>query len=172
MRKIRYAVAMSLDGFIAGPKGEADWIPLDPDVDFAAFWAQFDTLLMGRRTYEAATKRLGEKAFQGVTRIVFSRTIEAEDHPTITVVSQLTPAWVQALKRQPGKDIWLVGGSELFRALLDLSSVDAVEVSIIPVLLGEGIPLLPPPYTPARLTLLTNTIYPSGRVSLGYEIHY
>lgn len=60
MRKIRYAVAMSLDGFIAGPNGEADWIEADPEVDFAAIWAQFDTLLMGRRTYEAAKERMGE----------------------------------------------------------------------------------------------------------------
>jgi dihydrofolate reductase len=58
MGKIRYAVAMSLDGYIAGPNGEADWIGVDPKIDFAALWAQFDTLLMGRRTYEAASKRL------------------------------------------------------------------------------------------------------------------
>src|ERR1700692_4251159 len=76
MRKIRYAVAMSLDGHIAGPNGEYDWIGADPEVDFAAIWSQFDTLLMGRRTFEAATKRLGEKAFQGIARIVFSRTMK------------------------------------------------------------------------------------------------
>ncbi len=58
MRTIRYAVAMSVDGYMAGPNGEADWIGLDPEVDFAAIWAQFDTLLMGRRTYEVARKRL------------------------------------------------------------------------------------------------------------------
>jgi len=63
MRKIRYAVAMSVDGYIAGPNGEADWIGIDPEVDFAALWAQFDTLVMGRPTYEAASKRLGDKAF-------------------------------------------------------------------------------------------------------------
>jgi len=51
MRKIRYAVAMSLDGFIAGPNGEYDWIGTDPEIDFAAMWAQFDTFLMGRRTH-------------------------------------------------------------------------------------------------------------------------
>jgi len=66
MRIIRYAVSMSLDGYIAGPNGEADWISIDPEVDFAAIWAQFDTLLMGRRTYEASAKRLGEKAFKGL----------------------------------------------------------------------------------------------------------
>ncbi len=87
MRKIRYLVATSVDGYIAGPNGEADWIGTDPEVDFAAIWAQFDTGLMGRRTYEAASKRLGEKAFTGITTIVFSRTMKQQDHPRVTVVS-------------------------------------------------------------------------------------
>lgn len=73
MRKIRYLVAMSVDGYIAGPNGEADWIGTDPEVHFPAIWAQFDTLLMGRRTHEAASKRLGETAFTGIASIVFSR---------------------------------------------------------------------------------------------------
>jgi dihydrofolate reductase len=62
MSKIFYRVAMSLDGYIAGPKGEADWIVRDPEVNFAEIWARFDTLLMGRRTYEAAASGLGNKA--------------------------------------------------------------------------------------------------------------
>ena len=61
MRKIRYSVAMSLDGYIAGPNGEADWIVIDPEFNFGELWAQFDTLLMGRRTYEAAIARLGKR---------------------------------------------------------------------------------------------------------------
>ena len=81
MRRIRYVVAMSLDGYIAGPNGEADWIGIDPEVDFGALWAQFDTGLMGRRTYEAARARLGEAAFKGITTIVFSRTMKTDDHP-------------------------------------------------------------------------------------------
>jgi dihydrofolate reductase len=170
MRKIRYLVAMSLDGYIAGPNGEADWIGADPEVDFAAIWAQFDTGLMGRRTYEAASKRLGEAAFAGITSIIFSRTMKQRDHPRVTVVSQLNADWVQALKNQSGKDIWLFGGSELFRSFLDSGYVDSVEVTVVPVLLGSGVPLLPPPYTPAKLKLVNSKIYGSGRVSLGYEI--
>jgi dihydrofolate reductase len=170
MRKIRYLVAMSLDGYIAGPNGEADWIDTDPEVDFAAMWAQFDTGLMGRRTYEAASKRLGEAAFAGITTIVFSRTMKQQDYPRVTVVSQANADWVQALKDRSGKDIWLFGGSELFRSFLDSGYVDTVEVSVIPVLLGGGVPLLPPRYSPARLKLLSSKIYRSGRVSLAYEV--
>jgi dihydrofolate reductase len=170
MRRIRYIVAMSLDGYIAGPNGEADLITLDPEVDFLALWAQFDTLLMGRRTYQAAHQRLGDRAFSGVTSIVFSRTMQPQDHPQVTVVSDLNADWVRALRTCPGKDIWLFGGSSLFRSCLDAGLVDTVEVSIIPVLLGDGIPLLPPPYTPAKLRLLSHQAYRSGRLSLAYEV--
>ena len=172
MRRIRYVVATSLDGFIAGPNGEADWIDIDPEVDFAALWTQFDTGLMGRRTYEAARKRLGEAAFAGLTTIVFSRTMKQQDYPEVTVVSELTPAWVEALQTRSGKDIWLFGGSELFRSFLDSGHVDTVEMSVIPVLLGGGIPLLPPPYNPAKLRLLSHKVYRSGRVSLAYEVQH
>jgi dihydrofolate reductase len=170
MRRIRYLVATSLDGFIAGPNGEADWIEADPEVDFAAIWAQFDTGLIGRATYEAGRKRLGEKAFAGITSIVFSRTMKPQEHPRVTVVSELNADWIHALKSRSGKDIWLFGGGELFRSFLDSGFVDCVEVSVIPVLLGAGVPLLPPPYSPTKLKLVSSKVYRSGRVSLGYEV--
>jgi dihydrofolate reductase len=165
-------VAMSVDGFIAGPNGEADWIRTDPEVDFAALWAQFDTLLMGRRTYEAARIRLGEAAFTGVATIVFSRTMKPQDHPQVTVVSELSPGWMQTLRTQSGKDLWLMGGSELFRHFLDCGHVDSVEVSVIPVLLGGGVPLLPPPYNPVKLRLQSHKVYRSGRISLAYDVQH
>lgn len=173
MGKIRYAVAASLDGRIAGPNGEYDWIDADPEVNFAAIWSQFDTLLIGRGTYELAVKTRGKaafKAFTGVTSFVFSRTLKPQEHPHVTVVRELNADWVRDLKAQSGKDIWLFGGSDLFRSFLDFGLVDGVEVSVLPVLLGAGIPLLPPPYSPTKLRLISHHLYRSGRMSLTYEV--
>ena len=107
MKKIRCSVAMSLDGYIAGPNGEADWIAIDPELDFDALWAEFDIGLMGRRTYEAAMARLGKAAFERMKIIVVSRTLRPADHPEIEVRPELTRDWLQALRAQKGKDIWL-----------------------------------------------------------------
>jgi dihydrofolate reductase len=92
------------------------------------------------------------------------------DHPRVTIISDLNAGWVQMVKNQSGKDIWLMGGGELFRSFLDAGCVDTVEVTVIPALLGSGVPLLPAPYKPAKLRLVSNKIYGSGIVSLGYEV--
>jgi dihydrofolate reductase len=170
MRKIRYKVAISLDGYIAGPNEEYDWIGTDPEIDFATIWAQFDTLLMGRRTYELAVKHRGKDAFAGMNTFVFSRTLKEQDHPKVTILSEVSESWVRALRAKSGKDIWLFGGGSLFRPFLDAGQVDSIEVAVIPVLLGAGIPLMPPPYTPTKLQLLDHKLYRSGRMSLTYAV--
>src|SRR5438105_4117020 len=87
MRRIRYAVAMSLDGYIAGPKGEADWIIMDPDIDFRALFKQFDTVLLGRRTFELMV-RAGQGALPGMKTFLFSRTLRQRDYPEVTIVAR------------------------------------------------------------------------------------
>jgi dihydrofolate reductase len=170
MSRIRYGVAMSLDGFIAGPNGEADWIVIDPEFNFAELWAQFDTALMGRLTYQAALARLGESAFNTMKTFVASRTLNQADHPGITIFSELNRESLQALRAQSKKDIWLFGGGNLFAQLLAVGEVDTVEVTIVPVLLGAGVPLLPSPAQRKRLHLQEHKIYPSGTVHLIYEV--
>ncbi len=172
MSKIRYCVAMSLDGYIAGPNGEADWIVIEPDFNFVELWAQFDTLFMGRRTYEAAIARLGESSMQGMKVVVASRTLRPEDNPKITVISEVNRDSTETLRTQSRKDIWLMGGGELFQFLLGLHAVDTVEVSVIPVMLGGGVPLLPPPAQQTKLKLTSHKVYQSGRVHLAYEVQH
>jgi len=171
MRQIRYAVATSLDGYIAGPKGEADWIIMDPDIDFRALFDQFDTVLIGRRTFEAMAR--GKKkagAMPGMKTLVFSRTLRQRDYPKVTIVGDNVEETVAGLRQEPGKDIWLFGGGLLFRSLLDAGLVDTVELAVIPVLLGSGIPLLPGPAKQAKLKLTGHKIYKTGIVLLEYAV--
>jgi len=143
MRQLVYSVATSLDGFIAGPKGEFDWIIQDPTIDFGEIFRQFDTAVMGRRTYEFMLREGRSPREFGMKVFVASTTLDPAQHRDVTVVSSDLGATVTELKRASGKDIWLFGGGATFRSLLDEGLVDRVEVAIIPVLLGGGVPLVP-----------------------------
>lgn len=168
MRRIRYSVAMSLDGYIAGPNGESDWIVMDPDIDFRALMEAFDTVLFGRKTYEVTRQQGGVGGMPGMQSYVFSRTLRQADCPDV-IVSDKPAEMLAELKAKSGKDIWLFGGGSLFRSLLELGLVDSVEVAIIPVLLGSGLPLLPQPAKLTKLKLVKHRIYEkTGTVSLEY----
>lgn len=169
MRRVRYSVAMSLDGYIAGPNGENDWILMDPEIDFGALMGSFDTVLLGRRTYET-TRGMGGGGMPGMRAYVFSRTLEPADCPGVELSAD--PARTLAeIKAQPGKDLWLFGGGQLFRSLLHLGLVDSVEVAVIPILLGDGLRLLPSPAERAKLKLMGHRVYErTGTVSLEYAI--
>jgi dihydrofolate reductase len=173
MRRVRYVVAMSLDGYIAGPNGEADWIIMDPDIDFGALFEQFDAFLLGRKTFESMGGAGGGRQ-SGVQTIVFSRTLRQQDYPNVTIVSENPQQVLADLRSKPGNDIWLFGGGLLFRSLLEARLVDAVEVSVMPVLLGEGIPLLPakPSSERYKLSLASNRAFETGIVSLEYAVEY
>lgn len=169
MRRIRYVVAMSLDGYIAGPNGEADWIIMDPDIDFAALFEEFDTLLMGRRTFEPMAQA-GSGAMPGMKTFVLSRTLQPQDYPEVTIVADKAEETVAALRAETGKDIWLFGGGVLFRSLAAAGLVDTVEVAVIPVLLGNGISLLPSPADRIKLELTSHKVFKTGIVILEYKV--
>jgi dihydrofolate reductase len=174
MRRIVYSVAMSLDGYIAGPNGEYDWIVMDPEIDFNEIFSRFDTLLMGRRTYEVTQGQGGTGGWPGMKVFVFSRTLRPADHPKVTIVSpESQDRIVRELREQDGKDIWLFGGGVLFRALLDAGQVDAVGVAVVPHLLGGGVPFLPPTGKQAKLKLEKSRVYQkSGIVAMDYAVDY
>jgi dihydrofolate reductase len=171
MRPVRYAVAASLDGYIAGPRGEYDWIVQDPEVDFAAMFAEYDTFLMGRATYELM-KAVGMTEMEaGTEKFVFSTSLRAEDEPGVTIVRDNAAEKVRELKQRSGKDIWLFGGGQLFRSLAEAGLVDSVEVAIVPHILGGGISLMPPPAPQLSLRLTTHRVYSaSGIVRLRYDV--
>lgn len=170
MRKVRYSVAMSLDGFIAGPHGENDWIVMDPEIDFRSLFSGFDTVLLGRRTWETTRQQSGGGEMPGIRSWVFSRTLRQEDCPGVTV-SDDPAAVIGGLKAASGKDIWLFGGSSLFGSLLQMGLVDSIEAMVIPVLLGGGVPFLPAAVSFKKLRLESHRIYSqTGTVSLKYSV--
>ena len=161
---------MSLDGYIAGPAGEFDWIPNEPDIDWLAFMGRFDTVLMGRRTFEATLSQGDQNPATGMRTYVFSRTLLARDHPNVIVVRDRATDVVAELRRESGKEIWLMGGGVLFQSLLEAGLVDAVEAAVVPILLGGGAPFLPAPARRTRLELTDLKRYAtSGIVLLTYN---
>ena len=168
-RRLRYQVATSLDGFIAGPQGEYDWIAEDPTLDLEAFAEQFDTLLMGRRTYELALSQGSMLKSMGKAVVVVSTTLDPSQHPEATILSTGVADAVARLKREPGKDIWLFGGGALFRTMLDAGLVDSVELAVSPILLGDGVPVLPPGRR-CPLGLVESKALPSGMLILTYQV--
>jgi dihydrofolate reductase len=172
MRRVLYRVAASLDGFIAGPNGEIDWIVPDPTFDFASLYAGVDTVLLGRRTYEM-TLQPGAPPWPAGWRIyVFSKTLGAARHAGVTVVSRNIGATVAALRSEPGRDIWLFGGVSLFASLLAAHVVDQIEVAVMPVLLGGGTPLVSAGTPRSGLILTRSNTSPGGIVNLQYQVQH
>jgi dihydrofolate reductase len=170
MRQLRYSVAASLDGFIAGPNGEYDWIVVDPEIDFAAMYAGFSGLVMGRRSYDVYLAT-GGGVGPPLPVYVYSRTLPAGERDGVTVSADAVPH-VRALKAAgDGKPLWLWGGGELFRELAAARLVDGVDVAVIPVLLGGGLPLLPTPGPRVALTLRSHRVYAAtGTLFLEYDV--
>ncbi len=170
-RRVRYQVAVSLDGFIAGPNGEYDWIVMDPAIDFAALFKEFDTVIMGRKTYEVTTAQGGHGEMPGLEVVVFSRTLRPATYKGVRILERRSDVTCcRHSRRSQAATSGSSAAASFFRSLLQAGLVDTVEVAVMPVLLGSGIPLLPPGAT-TKLTLVDQKTLPaSGIVALSYSI--
>jgi dihydrofolate reductase len=169
MRQLRYSVAASLDGYIAGPNGEFDWVVIDPDIDFTDMYAGYSGLVMGRRSYEVSMAT-GGAPDPSMPVYVYSRTLPEGERGGVTFSSDAV-SHVRGLKQADGKPLWLWGGGELFRGLAGAGLVDGVDVAVIPVMLGGGIPLLPAPGPRMSLHLRSHRLYDkTGTLFLEYDV--
>lgn len=146
MRKVIYGGAVSLDGFLAGPRGSLDWLRWSDDAAQAslASWAGVDTVLLGRKTYEHALRTHGTLGVpKGIAAYVFSRTLQ-DVLPDVSLVRENPVEYVGKLRSSHGGNIIVMGGGELGTALLEAGLVDEIGFNLHPVLLGSGIPAIRP----------------------------
>jgi dihydrofolate reductase len=169
MRQLRYSVAASLDGYIAGPNGEFDWIVMDPEIDFAAMYAGFSGLVMGRKSYDVFAGTGGGGG--ALPAYVYSRTLPEGEREGVTFVRDAV-SHVRSLKQaKEEKPLWLWGGGDLFRELARAGLVDGIDIAIIPIVLGGGVPLVPTPGPRLSLRLRKHRLYETtGTLLLEYDV--
>src|SRR5215813_12064706 len=177
MRKVVYSLTNSLDNFIARADGGCDWILMDDEVmnEFPKFFASFDTVLVGRKTYDSALLQNPEtgqepSGYMGMKTYVFSRTMRESSNAGVKIISDNAGEFVRNLKNESGKDIWLMGGGILATSLLKERLVDEIGVSIQPILLGSGVPLFPDIGMQVDLQLLESKTYKNGIIRLKYLV--
>jgi dihydrofolate reductase len=171
MRKVVLGLGVSIDGYIARPNGAVDFLFMPKDYSMAPFMAAMDVALMGRKTYDAALAMGGSSGFSGYSMkfYVFSRTKPLGERDGVTFVNESPTEFVKKLRKGKGKNIWLMGGGELARDFLKEDLVDELYMGVVPVLLGEGIPLFPAGFPQRNFSLLENKTFSKGLISLKYE---
>lgn len=175
MRKLVYAAACSLDGFIAGPGGELDWLQFGPEAqaETGRIWSNVDAVLMGRKTYEFALANAGAGGGDGggIETFVFARTLKELPKQGAFLVNENAGAFVRDLKGKPGKTIYLMGGGDLARSLFQARVIDEVSLNIHPVLLGGGAALFPDAGHRTELTLTEARSISGGCVLARYVVN-
>lgn len=178
MRKLKYHVASSVDGFIATEADTYEAFMQERLVkegehlaDYAASLASaYDTLLMGRRTYEPALKVGVTDPYPNHETYVFSRSMKESPNPRVKLITEDAVGVVKRLKEQPGKDIYLCGGGVFAAMLLAEGLVDEVLIKLNPFLMGSGIPLSPRLQAVVDLELLSTKVYKNGVLLLRYAV--
>lgn len=179
-RKIIVYIATSADGFIARPDGDIEWLNRQPskaDYGMRAFYRSIDTILVGRKTYDwgvaycKKTRTSIDSMFdKNVANYVFSRKPPKKVAGCLQFVSDPVKKFAQNLRATPGKHIWMMGGGELIASFLDAGEIDEFDIHVMPVLIGQGIPLIAPRHRDVPLHLRAARKYPDGVVRLRYEV--
>jgi dihydrofolate reductase len=169
MRKIILGVAVSLDGFIEGPKGEYDWCLTDQDYGMTDFMKRIDAIFYGRKSYEMMLGMdQSENPFAKVKSYVFSNTL-TKPYSNTEIISGDMVAKVKELQNQPGKDIWLWGGASLTTSFMNAGLIDEMNLAVHPLVLGTGKSLFQHIDGRKHFTLKSSEAYSSGLVMLTYE---
>src|SRR5687768_16274310 len=170
MRKVILALAVSLDGFIEGPNGEYDWCFTDQDYGLNDFFKRIDSIFVGRKSYEMSLGLdEGISGFPKFKEYVFTRTLTTAKEG-VTIINGDILNEVTRIKNEPGKDIWLFGGSELTSSLINLQLVDEIGLAVHPIILGSGKALFRNIRDRVKLTLIDTKTYSTGLVYLTYSL--
>ena len=175
-RNVIVHIGTSADGYIARPDGDLEWLTSRPKptgfYGMSEFMNSIDTRLIGRKTYEMS-RRLGAR-FDGKTRtIVFSRQAPPADAPPgVEFVRDAIGPFVSRLREQPGKDLWLMGGGDLIASFLDAQAIDEFVLTVTPVFIGDGIPLIARRHRHTPLDLRSVEHFDDGVVQLRYRVQY
>jgi dihydrofolate reductase len=178
MRKIIVYIATSADGYIARRNGSVDWLNrprIAGNYGMGSFYRSIDTILWGRKTYQVvlAFQKQGSKgaAFDPkVKNYVFAHQPLQAPGPHVEFVTEPIPAFTKRLRATPGKDIWMMGGAELIASFLDANGIDEFIIHVVPIFIGEGIPLIAPRHRSVRLALRSCRRYSDGVVRLHYAV--
>jgi dihydrofolate reductase len=177
MRKLKYHVASTADGFIAHE--DDSWgafmqerLVKDGEhvADYFASFATYDTVVMGRRTYEPGLRMGVTDPYPTMETYVFTRSLKQSPNPRVKLVAEDAQGVIRGLKARPGKDIYLAGGASFASMLLEAGLVDEVVLKLNPVLLGAGIPLVTRLRSVSSLELLSTKVYRNGVVLLRYAV--
>ena len=172
MANVILYIATSLDGYIARKDGSIDWLSMveasDTDYGYADFYQSVDALVMGSRTYEQALG-FGDWPYPGKPSYVFTTRNLTSERKDVIFTSAKPDTVIREMEAQGFTRIWLVGGAELTAVFLKFRLVDEYIISVVPTILGGGIPLFLPPNPEEKLKLVELQQYPMGLVQLRYR---
>jgi dihydrofolate reductase len=173
-RRVIVHIGTSADGYIARPDGDLEWLTSRPApkgfYGMDAFMKSVDTTLLGRKTYEVSLG-MGAKFSSARRTFVFSRHAPPADAPSgVEFVQDAIGPFISRLRAEPGKDIWLMGGGDLIASFLDAQAIDEFVISVAPVFIGEGIPLIARRHRHVPLVLHSVERFEDGLVQLRYRV--